>query len=110
MPPLAIGAMRERITIQRKLASTDEALGHADVPEDVTTIAAEWRPLRATDRLQAGAVQSVLEGSFRVWRRSDLTTAMQIVWVTNGNRVLQILGITPLAGGQWMTLEVGGAE
>src|SRR5919201_3608350 len=90
-PTVPIGALRERITIQRLGTTPDSQGGQTGSP---TTVATVWAAIetngRAAEALRAGAERAEVAYVVTIRRRTDVTAAMRIVW---GTRTLLINGV-----------------
>jgi head-tail adaptor len=79
----------------------------------LTTIWAELLPVRATERLQAQALQVQLDYRFRIQARADLTPEMRALWTpqwppSSPAHTLEIHGIVPDGDGRhYQILECG---
>jgi len=75
-----IATMRERLTVLERTATTDSQGGRAVTWSTRDTLAASLVPIRASERLQAQAIQAELDYRFRVHTRSDLDSTMRVTW------------------------------
>lgn len=92
---------------------SDDQGAAREVWRDLATVPAELVPLRAAERLQAAAIQSLVSYRFRVRVRTDLVPQQRISWtprwpVGATAKTLQILGVLPVDDGRsWLFLEAG---
>lgn len=92
---------------------SDESGGQRERWRTVCSVFGELIPLRASETLQAAAIQSTLEVRFRVHVQTGIDASMQVVWTPSfppfsSARTLGILGVTPMGDGrQFMLLECG---
>lgn len=96
----ALGKLRERIIIQRKVDAVDALRGRTPTWSTLDTVAAElvpWNTPTAAERIQGTAVQSSFEAQFRIRARADVTAKMRVIWTPRfpsgaPRRVLEIVG------------------
>lgn len=80
-----------RVVIQRPVSTTNPASGsRATTWEEVATVWASVNARPAREQYTAAQVQDAPEYIVEIRWRSDLTTAMRLVW---GSRVLDILDV-----------------
>lgn len=87
------GALDQRIRIEGETRVPDGGGGWTiSGYGEVATVWASVRPLSAREALQAGQLEAA--GTYRVTIRNrrdiDPTAAMRIVWVSNGDKVLNV--------------------
>lgn len=87
------GALDQRIRIETETRAPDGGGGWTISGYGaVATVWASVKPLTAREALQAGQLEEA--GTYRVSIRNrrdiDPTAAMRIVWVTNGDKVLNV--------------------
>ena len=109
----SIGLMRERLRILQRTETTDTHGGRSVVWTALDSVPAELLPIRASERLQAQAMQAQLDLRFRVRARSDITSEMRAEWRPSAQalstpRTLEIHGVLPHGDGRtWLLLECG---
>lgn len=77
------GAFRERVTIQSQVSASDGAGGGTLTWSALAinpTVWARVAPLRGDERLRAAQLQSNLSHEVLMRRRTDVTTAMRLIW------------------------------
>lgn len=87
-----IGQLKSRVVIQQR-STTQDAIGQP--VETWTTLATVWaniRYLNGTEAIKADAVASTSKVSIRIRRRTDVTSAMRVVY---GSTTFQILAVLP---------------
>jgi SPP1 family predicted phage head-tail adaptor len=85
MPP--IGAMRERIAIQRKVATSDGQGGHPAAYVVRAVVAAALEALTGREAIAAQQITATFGRAFVVRFRDDVSVTDRIVWA---GRTLQI--------------------
>jgi SPP1 family predicted phage head-tail adaptor len=87
------GRMDQRVTFQEETLSADGGGGGAPSWADIGTVPTVWAsvvPMRASETLDAAQLEGRAIYRLTVRNRSDITAGMRILWVTNGNLVLNI--------------------
>lgn len=79
---MAAGPLRDRVTFQREVRTTDAGGGAATIWQNDLTVWGGFRPERGRERLEAGRLESAVAGVLRV--RSSTDTGA----ITAANRVL----------------------
>lgn len=105
-----VGALRHRVTIQA-LTRADDGFGGRDNEAwvDVATVWADVVPVSGREAARNGGVQA--NATFRVtirWR-AGVAPKQRLVWVTNGNKVLNIVSAPPAVGAA-NSIELGCVE
>ncbi len=95
-----IASMRERLTVLERTATADSHGGRSVAWSTLDTLAASLVPIRATERLQAKAIQAQLDYRFRVHTRNDLDSTMRLTWRPSWASVatpktLEVHGVLP---------------
>ena len=95
-----IATMRERLTVLERTATTDSQGGRAVTWSTLDTMAAALVPIRASERVQAQAMQAVLDYRFRIVARADVDTTMRAQWrpswlSLSTPKTLEIHGVLP---------------
>lgn len=120
--PDAIGGLRELITIQQAVSTTDVIGGRSRTwetlissePAELVTSAALDRP--TTEGIQATAVQSSIAYRFRIRVRAGLAPTMRVLWTPRWppsatTKTLEIIGISPIGNGAvYMAIDCVGAQ
>lgn len=110
---MSIGALRERLTLQAPVTTTDALGGSAVAWTTVDTVPAEVVPLRAMERLQLDAIQAQVDYRFRVRVRADVVATWRALWTPSWppgapTHTLEIHGVLPENDGrQYALLECG---
>lgn len=96
----SIGMMREELAIVQPTETTDSHGGRSVTWSTLDTVYAELQPMGAIERLQAQAIQAVVNYRFRVRVRTDLTTDMRALWRPSWSalstpKTLEIHGLPP---------------
>lgn len=95
-----IGAMRQKVILQRRSNVTDAGGGVSVSWTDVAALWAEITPLTGNESVQAMRVQPVQNYLVRLRRREDVTPDDRLMF---GSRVLEIKSITNVnQRGHWM--------
>jgi len=84
----AIGAMRERITIQKKVATPDGQGGHSVAWAVRAVVAAALEALTGREAIAAQQITATFDRAFVIRYRTDVSVADRVVWA---GRTLQIL-------------------
>lgn len=92
--------MRERLTVLERTATADSHGGRSVVWGVLDTMSAALLPIRASERLQAQAIQAQLDYRFRVHARSDLDSTMRVSWrpswaSVSTPKTLEVHGVLP---------------
>lgn len=120
--PDSIGGLRELLTIQQAVSTTDAIGGRSrtwstlvtDEPAELVTSAALDRP--TAEAIQATAVQSSISYRFRIRARVDLAPTMRVLWTPRWpasatTKTLEIVGISPIGNGAvYMAIDCVGAQ
>jgi SPP1 family predicted phage head-tail adaptor len=85
MPP--IGALRERITIQRKVATSDGQGGHPVTWAVRAVVSAALEALTGREAILAQQITATFTRAFVIRYRTDVSVTDRIVWA---GRTLQI--------------------
>lgn len=87
------GEMDQRVTIQAQTLAADGGGGGASSWADIGTVPTVWAGVEALSGREVTDAQQ-LEGRamyrLTIRNRSDITAAMRVLWVSNGNLVLNI--------------------
>ena len=78
--PLNVGALNQRVTIQQPSTGVDVLGQRVETWSDLATVWAQAQPLRGREFFAAGQVHSEASVRFRLRYRSDVTSAMRVVW------------------------------
>ncbi len=84
------GALRHRVTIQRKTATVDTHGGPIETWETVCSISASIEPLQGREFIAAQAVNAEITGKIRIRYRSDITASMRVLF---GAKIYNILSV-----------------
>lgn len=84
------GPLNHRIRFERETRTEDEGGGYSETWTTVATVWAGVEPISAREQLQAGQLEESAMYRVTIRRRSDLTAAMRVVWLTNGGKVLNL--------------------
>ncbi|HVY12224.1 MAG TPA: phage head closure protein [Alphaproteobacteria bacterium] len=92
-----IGDMRERVTIQQRVDTPDRAGGGTESWTNVATSqSARIQPLSDSETVKAMTLSQGVTFKVRMRWRSDLGSLdderYRLVWETNGNQVMRIIG------------------
>lgn len=102
MPPVAIGVLRERVTIQQKAQTSDSQGGRVTAWVVLEAVAAAIDSDGGSlEPLQAGAVTATARYLVRLRHRTDVTTTMRLRWRT---KILQILSVVSDPRRAWTLL------
>lgn len=104
------GALDQQIRIETPSRSADPAGGATVSWTTVATVWADIAPLSASERTAGGKIEASNMYRVRIRRLSGLDAQMRLIWVTNGNAVLNIRGLNdpgPRAAIQELTAEAG---
>lgn len=82
-----VGALRHRVTLQRRATAPDGAGGGVLTWHDIARVWGRVKPLRGMERHASEQTQSPVSHEITVRYREDLTTAMRILW---GGRTFNI--------------------
>lgn len=95
-------SMDQRVTLRSQSATADALGQRVDVWTDVATVWARVRPAKGREYTAAGAEQAAADVEVDIRHRTDVTTALRLVWrgVTH-----EILAVTePLANREYLRL------
>ena len=84
------GALRHRITIQRKLLGVDGFGGPSPTWETIASVPASIEPLQGREFISAQAVQSEVTGKIRIRYRPDVVAANRLLF---GSKVYNVLSV-----------------
>ena len=104
------GVMDQQIRIEQPSRTPDSAGGATVSWTEVATVWAEVVPLSASERTAGGKIEAANMHRIRIRRMPGLDAQMRLVWVSNGNAVLNIRGVNdpgPRAAMQELTAEMG---
>lgn len=101
---VTIGDLRERITLQQ---ATETADGQGGKVRTWAALATVWAQVIAAgagrESLNTSAVRPLLNYAITIWRRTDVTPQMRVIW---GSKTLQIEGVRDPDGRRvWTTLD-----
>jgi len=100
----AVGQLRERITIQQEVRSSDGMGGGGVTWNDVDTVWAKVSPLRGVERTQANQQQGEVMYRITMRYRTDIKTDMRIAW---GSVMFNITSVySPDMRSRFLTLDV----
>ncbi len=85
--------MSHRITLQAKSVTRDAMGGEVITWPDQATIWASAEPLRGREFFAAHQEQAEITIRFRIYYRSDITTAWRVVWETRAYDIVQIIDL-----------------
>jgi SPP1 family predicted phage head-tail adaptor len=100
-----IGELRERITIQQPVVTTDTQGGHPATWNVVATVYAKVRPFlpRVAEQLSAGAVTAIVHYEITIRYRAAIVPTMRVAW---DGKLLRVHGVQNVdALDQWLVLE-----
>lgn len=94
------GMLRHRVRVQRNAQTVRNDYGEI-IPESWTTVATVWadvRPIAAKETTEGDRVEGRITHKVLTHYRTDITPAMRMVMIADGNRVLNIRDIRDLGG------------
>lgn len=90
---LAAGSLDTRITLQQRIGTID-ALGQpTESWIDLVTVGASVSPLRGREYFAAGQIESVVDVRIRIRYRSNITTAMRVVWQSTPYDIISVIDV-----------------
>ena len=109
--------MRERVAVLQRTATTDSHGGRTVAWSTLDTVAAALVPIRASERIQAKALQAELDYRFRIRARADVDATMRVQWrpswlALSTPKTLEVHGVLPDAQDptRYLWLECGEVE
>jgi SPP1 family predicted phage head-tail adaptor len=84
------GTLRERVTLSRLTSAEDARWGPTPTPSSYATVWAEVEPVRATERMQDGGIQSDISHVLRMRYRADVASKDRVTW---RGRTLEVEGV-----------------
>ena len=87
------GQYDQRVAIDRLVRTGDDAGGAAKSWTEVATVWASVWPVSARDQFAAAQVEGITGYRVRMRRRTDVTVAHRLRWVTNGDKAMNITGV-----------------
>lgn len=84
------GQMDQQLKFQSESRTADGGGGAAVTWADVATVWARVVPASGREMVQADQVQATALYDVTIHNRSDITPGMRALWVTNGNRALNV--------------------
>jgi SPP1 family predicted phage head-tail adaptor len=104
-PRPRIGDMRERITLRgRQLV--DDGFGQVETFVDVATIWARVEPVKASEQVIGGGVQSINDVLVHIRHRDDIEPTWRIVWKGNEYGISGLRNLDER--GQFLTIDATG--
>lgn len=104
-PRQAVGDLRERITLQ-EMQLIDDGFGQVETFVDVATIWARVEPVKASEQLIGGGVQSIDDVLVHIRHRDDVAPTWRLVW---RDQQFSITGVRNLdERRQFLTLDATG--
>jgi SPP1 family predicted phage head-tail adaptor len=94
------GSLTDRVAIQQNTTTPDSQGGRSSSWGTLATVWASVRAARATELLQAQAIESQVDYAVTMRYRQDVVPAMRLSWTPYGGsaKTLQIHGIHPVDG------------
>jgi|GEM_PF-471731 len=94
-----VGAMRHRLVLQRADETVrDEFKQVAPYWIEVAPVWAAVEPVRADEVPVSGQVQADATHRVALRYRADVSAKNRFLWLTNGNRVLNVVAVLPTVG------------
>lgn len=95
-----VGELRERVRIERLASSLERADSGAEIPawETVDTVWASVDPTGGSEQMTSGQVQANARYVVVARWLDEVTPKDRLVWVTNGNKVLNIVSVGDSVG------------
>lgn len=95
-----IGHLRERVRIEKLADDLERDAAGAEIPEweEVATVFASVEPLAGRELMAEGQVQANQTYLVEMRGRAGVTPKNRLVWVTGGDRVLNIVSAPPATG------------
>lgn len=84
------GDLRETVRIEAETQTPDGAGGSTRSWGLVASVAARVQPIAATEREERGAVRSIGQVRFTIYRRQDVAEGMRLVWNGENFRIAAI--------------------
>lgn len=96
-----VGKLRERVRIERLSVnpSRDAAGAEIEAWETVDTVWASVEATGGTEFFASGQVQANATHKVTVRHRDDVTPKNRLIWVTNGDKVLNVESVNESVGG-----------
>jgi SPP1 family predicted phage head-tail adaptor len=98
MAALNAGDLDQRVTIQTEARTSDGGGGYAVTWADGPTVWAKLTPASGREQLQAEKLESSTIYRVEIRRGPALKSADRIIWVTNGQRPLNVREILDAGG------------
>ncbi len=96
-----LGALRERLVLKQKTATTDTQGGRSLAWSTVATVWGSMRPLAPREQLQAETIGAHLTYEAEIRYRADVTPLWRLQWrpyAATAARTFEIAGVVPKAG------------
>lgn len=95
-----VGELRERVTVQKLADDLDRNESGAEIAawEAVATVWASVEPLGGTEFFASGQVQANATHRVVMRYRAGVTPKNRLVWVTGGNKVLNVESVGEAVG------------
>lgn len=87
------GKYDQRVAIDQLVRTTDDAGGATKSWIEVAVVWAAVWPISARDQFAAAQIEGVTSYRVRMRRRTDVTVAHRLRWVTNGDKPMNITGV-----------------
>lgn len=87
------GSLRDRLQIRRKVETKNPNTGGLERTwQTIATIWAEVKSINGREAVIGNVLQGISFFQVTIRHRTDLKASDQVIWLTNGNRELNIVG------------------